>query len=466
MNDQTAATLGPRDPRAADLRRRIFNAIPAAQYAFDTLLRLFDVVVTDAVPSAAVRCGVAPSLLVNPDFVEQWCRRDESLFVLVMHELHHVLLGHTRLFQRTGTAENFAFDAVVNAYLANLFPEEVGRSLLFEIYSATRAPEFLLRPPPGWPGRPDWSAAPAAGVPRALCDLHRRLYAESSVTYEEIFHELVQAGLADAGVLLLGEHGEGAADAPMADGSTLMAAIRAIVERWPQPLDVRRGRGLHDAVVASVVPRVPRPTAAERAVRRAFRAAAVGRAGPLTRRRAAEPTRRGTVLPDPRNRRATVAAAFGWEPLLYRTARRRPRRGEGGRVHLYLDVSGSIEGFLPAIYAALRPCRPWLFPRVHLFSTNLQEVGLAALARGDRLSDGGTDIGPVLHHILDRRVGRALVVTDGHVGRPAPETAALLRARGVRLVVLLTADGAEHDMQDVAAQFERLPPLSFGLERA
>ena len=37
--------------------------------------------------------------------------RDEHLFLLVMHELHHVLLGHTRLFPRASRAHNIAFDA-------------------------------------------------------------------------------------------------------------------------------------------------------------------------------------------------------------------------------------------------------------------------------------------------------------------------------------------------------------------
>jgi hypothetical protein len=38
-----------------------------------------------------------PRLLINPQFVEAHAATPERLLMLVMHELHHVLLGHTRL---------------------------------------------------------------------------------------------------------------------------------------------------------------------------------------------------------------------------------------------------------------------------------------------------------------------------------------------------------------------------------
>ena len=87
------------------LRHRIFNVVPATQYGFDTLLRLVDIDVTRAVPTAAIRCSAAPVLMINPDFVAAWCVSDEDLFSLIMHELHHVLMGHTRLFPRPTRAQ-------------------------------------------------------------------------------------------------------------------------------------------------------------------------------------------------------------------------------------------------------------------------------------------------------------------------------------------------------------------------
>jgi hypothetical protein len=57
-----------------------------------------DIVESDEVPTAAVECQLQPRLLINPGFVEKHAETPEKLLVLVMHELHHVLLGHTTLF--------------------------------------------------------------------------------------------------------------------------------------------------------------------------------------------------------------------------------------------------------------------------------------------------------------------------------------------------------------------------------
>ena len=64
--------------------------------------------------TAAVECRLQPRLLVNPDFVDTWAATPEKLLMLVMHELHHVLLGHTRLFPRATRVDNLVFDAIIN----------------------------------------------------------------------------------------------------------------------------------------------------------------------------------------------------------------------------------------------------------------------------------------------------------------------------------------------------------------
>jgi predicted metal-dependent peptidase len=57
---------------------------------------------------------VQPKLLRNPEFVALHAQTPEKLLMLVMHELHHILLGHTTLFPRMTAEQNFVFDAVIN----------------------------------------------------------------------------------------------------------------------------------------------------------------------------------------------------------------------------------------------------------------------------------------------------------------------------------------------------------------
>ena len=111
------------------------------------LLRLVDIVESDAVETAAVECRSQPRLLVNPAFVERWAATPEKLLMLIMHELHHVLLGHTRLFPRVTRIDNLVFDAVINALLCRMFPAPQHTAFFTDFYCR-----------PGIPGLPAASA--------------------------------------------------------------------------------------------------------------------------------------------------------------------------------------------------------------------------------------------------------------------------------------------------------------------
>ena len=134
----------------ASIAERILDAFPSGSYGLLALLRLLDIIETGGVDTAAVECTVMPRLLVNPAFVEAHAATSERLLMLIMHELHHVLLGHTRLFPRVTDADNLIFDAVINALLCRMFPSPEHTSFFTEFYSDQRFPECLLRPPSRW----------------------------------------------------------------------------------------------------------------------------------------------------------------------------------------------------------------------------------------------------------------------------------------------------------------------------
>ncbi len=96
--------------------------VPVTGQAFGKLLSLLSIEASDEVPTACVTTGARSRLLVNPEFVARHCRTDEHLAMLVLHELYHVLLGHTRLYPRVTPAQNWAFDCLINAQLCRLFP--------------------------------------------------------------------------------------------------------------------------------------------------------------------------------------------------------------------------------------------------------------------------------------------------------------------------------------------------------
>ena len=136
----------PRD----SITDRIFSTFPSGQYCLPALMRILEVVESDAVPSAAVECTARPHMYINPAFVAEHAQTPGKLLMLVMHELHHVVLGHTRLYRRIEGNDNLVFDAVINAMLCRLFPDAEYTELFTDLYSESKYPECFLRPPASW----------------------------------------------------------------------------------------------------------------------------------------------------------------------------------------------------------------------------------------------------------------------------------------------------------------------------
>jgi hypothetical protein len=129
------------------------------------------------------------------------------------------------------------------------------------------------------------------------------------------------------------------------------------------------------------------------------------------------------------------------------------------QVHVYLDVSGSMDTALPALYATLASLASFLHPKVHLFSTRIDDIDLWQLAHGVRVTTGGTSIAPVTQHALEHQIKRALFVSDGWVGKVPEEHAHELARRGARFAVVVTQSGAVDFAAALAAKVWRLPIL-------
>ena len=145
------------------------------------------------------------------------------------------------------------------------------------------------------------------------------------------------------------------------------------------------------------------------------------------------------------DRRAVVLRALGTAQLLYRaesTGRVRERRD---RVHVYVDVSGSIGDLKGALYGAVLDCRDVVHPAVHLFSTQVHDVSFGGLRNGECRTTGGTSIECVASHIQKHGVRRAVLLTDGWVGRAG--TGAARTLAGVRLGVALTPNANRRDLE-------------------
>ena len=453
----------PRTAEAAAIRDRIFNVLPAASYQMEKLFGLLDIEFSDETTTACVECRTTPRLLLNQQFVEEHCGADGDLFLLILHELHHVILGHTKLFSRATRLDNLVFDAVINSMLARTVGRTVGVGLFTRFYSFKKFPERLLRPPPGWPG--SFKAA-LKRLPERESRAIELLYGPvgGAITYYDIY-ELLRQSLGEGGILdvaLLGNHGEVPDENPF-----LTQVVRRIVEGWPPPPFRISGRDEGHTATNYFLREAEQPGAAfQRAFAQVLRRCGVncGRGPAVYRRKlgAREQTIE-TVIPDARDRRVTALRAFyGHSPLVYRSSLNeiRPRPLRVPVVHLYLDVSGSMSACLPHLTAICRePFRRGELA-IFAFSTVVSDLKGTDLSKAPIHNTGGTDINAVLGHFAripkNKRPRVILIATDGYVG-PAKDDLRCALGR-TRVVVALTHPGHAADLKPWAHQIIQLPP--------
>ena len=454
----------PSTPEAAAIRERIFNVLPAASYEMEKLFGLFDIEFSNETETACVECRTTPRLLLNKGFLDEYCRDDGDLFLLILHELYHVILGHTRLFPRVTPIDNIVFDAVINSMLCRTVGRTVGTRLFTRINGYDSLPERLLRPPP--PGWPDEFKGALAALPSEEQRIIGLLYGadeSSKITYHDIY-ELLRKELAGYDVpnaFLLGSHGT-----EQNEDGLLKEAVRRIVEGWPPPPFRISGRDEGRSAETFWLRPSEKPGSA---FRKAFESvlrkcgAHAGR-GPAVYRQQVTSSLRSveTVLPNARDRRVPALRTFlGHAPLFYRSelSERKPRPLRVPIVHLYLDVSGSMTACLPYLSAACR--EPFMRGelKIFAFSTVVSELKGHDFSKAPARNTWGTDINAVLEHFTAiparGRPKVILIATDGYVGRARSDLIA--RLGSTRAVAALTHPGHAADLQAWTHEIIKLP---------
>jgi hypothetical protein len=283
------------------------------------------------------------------------------------------------------------------------------------------------------------------------------------MTYADLYRLLpVLAAGEGAGSLpdvgrLLGDHAGASEQSDIAPD--VLREMRNILAEWPM-VERLSGRDQGSDVQSSTVRRAEALRGAAAILRRAILAIAdlgAGHRGAIERR---DEEREGTLPYVLRpQRRDFVQQAMGLSPLLHPARLMASGIVRGEQVHVYLDVSGSMDAALPALYATLASLSGLLHPKLHLFSTRIDDIDLRQLARGVRFTTGGTNIAPVTRHALENRVQRALFVTDGWVGEVPDEHAHELTRRGARFAAVVTHNGEMDFAAGLNTKAWRLPNL-------
>lgn len=432
------------------------------------ILSVARLVFTTEVPTLAVTLrDDPPLLLVNPEFIAEHAETEDDIRAMLLHEFLHVLLGHTRIFKRNNPATNLALDAVINHIVQRELGDEAGEFFRrFYQPKSDEDPLWLLRPHAPGDIRPkdDHTArraesdylSPGTGYNwnRAfIIHMIRRGLASAKVLADDVLDLLDSLDIVLPGeVLFLGGH-EAQDD--------MHPANRARLERLFKELD---GDGIFRRPSDHGVG--PPPAAGEWAAgdpHRQWRAATLG----ILRRLLvpdprSRPVHGGVVsycLPVATSRDRRAALRSLWNPILPEFEWSADRSKPGGRANVYLDVSGSMNQELNLLTGLLWNLRNWIRSPFNAFSNGVYP---ARIVDGKLKTDttGGTCFNDVLEHILEKRPGKSLIVTDGYIEQPDSGLLGRLRALGEEIHVLVSANGSREIFESRSIPCTPLPRIS------
>lgn len=431
------------------IKYRLYSLLQTSSLHLMEFLKLVDVRFTDEVDTAATTCGTSPELLLNRDFIDTYCQTDEHLFMLVMHELYHVILGHTKLFPTATEIDNIAFDAIINALLCRMFPGEEYVSFFTSTNSDDSFPGALLRP-----------IGPR--TPRRLIPLLDTLYNSDKGTYYEVYQAIVymaESGLfeMDGNYRLFGNHSENSS----INNPVIKEMIERIVAKWPRMKEIT-GRDLGGELTERKVSLQSIDPENYRRMTRLLRKSGVLPGDDERTKPSLSLTETEAVaaMPNFRDRTVVARSAIYGTPLLYQQKMFTyiPAYEQRVKTLVYLDVSGSVVNdlgrFMPLLLQPYREHRVALFA----FSTEVCPVTYRQFRNGEYKSTGGTSIDCVFDHLFSLKkpgsIRKVLVLTDGYTGSVSDRYRELLKKYSIEVYVGLFGSYEKVYLQGIARVME------------
>ena len=391
----------------------LYDLIEENTLACAAVLKIVNVSYTDKVPTLAVTTEKRPRLLVNLEFICTNCSCEADVKAVLLHEFLHVLLNHTVDFKIITPVLNIALDAVINAIIHRLAGTEYS-GFFSRFYANETGVTKLLRPV--------GTNAEERNGNNSLRRIWVDLYAGKLVVDDilDIAEQLFISHYEE--LLLLGNHDDLKELWKRSNqGSVLSKAVQ-------QSLQQMDGSGIwRDIQLPGVGLSLASINATEISgtykqwERDAWRILKKSLTEDRNNRRSVSVDVEITLpVLTPSDRRAWIKSA--WSPLLpnARSKSTTQRQASGQTAQVYLDVSGSMNRELNALIGLLWKLRQHIRSPFWAFSNTVEP---AEIIKGQlkTQSSGGTDLNPVLEHILKTGSKQSIIITDGYVGGISPQ---------------------------------------------
>jgi len=360
------------------------------------------------------------TLSYNPLFVKRNVTCQEDLFSLIFHELLHPMFNH--FIHNNGPIENLAADAVINAVIGTIYPCQSRDGQLFRRIYTQKGVEGLLRP---------MSQMSNSRLERTYERLYQTGIRSDKLTTGELITTLkiLLQPPQVATVVLLGSH----------PGDSNRG------KQWPKETlekiagDIKRSAvnqignmaGYSENLIDMFMESLRTHLAIKRVILQKLTTnRKVDKFKELFRER------RISTSPVPLypSKRDLVLIANGLHPGFFHNQLSTPAQRQKG-LAIYLDVSGSVNNYLPKILGILQHLRREI-TSVFLFSNKVYETPFTSLLKGKIKTTGGTDFDCIAGSVVEKQLDKVVIITDGYASMSETNKAKLRKQGLITLTVL------------------------------
>ena len=391
---------------------------------FDSFTASFITSVTEDTKHPTAKITKEGAMSYNPEFVKRYIGCKEDLFSLLFHELLHPMFGH--FIYKAGKIENIAADAIINAVISTVYAAESGDGNLFMKAHSPQGLHGLMRPQ---------SIMHHSRYAKVYNQLYGMWNINGKMTTGELIQTLKILTQTEnlEGILLIGSH-----EGDVESGDSLAGLSKESLARIAE--DMKRGieggadgkqAGFHSKLMDVFLEALRTQLSIRKVLLQKF----------TTKRKVDKfkelfQERRIAASPVPMypSKRDLVLLAAGIWPGHFHNHIQRPRTRDRG-LAIYLDVSGSVNVYLPKILGVLRSLRKEI-TSVFQFSNKIVETPFEGLLRGSIQTTYGTDFDCIAESILERGFDKAVVITDGYASMNKDNKAKLKKLGLVTLTIL------------------------------
>jgi len=359
------------------------------------------------------------SLTYNPGFVSKYVKTKEDLFSLIFHEVLHKVFGH--FIYHAGLIENIAADAIINAVISNIYSEQSCNGELFRKFYPPTGINGILRP------ASDMRNSRYTGIYEKLYRNHRYLPKRTMTTGELIQTMRILADTKTLpAILLLGSHNQNKGSELPAE---IISKIASDVQASIGKKDSKAGYSeiLEQLFVDILKSRISLP---RKLLERYTTRRKIDRFKELL----IEQQRSTSPIPLYPSKRDIVLLASGIWPANFHNRQIRPNKHDTGMA-IYLDVSGSVNEYLPKIIGAISKLKTEVIS-LFLFSNRVVEISMKDLIKGNIETTWGTDFDCIAESIIERKFDKAVVITDGYASL-SEELSNKLKEKNLSILTIL-----------------------------